>query len=152
MSEHKYVLFRIGNEEFGIDIMKVKEITEAKDAVRVPDCPSFVEGIINLRGDVTPIINLRRKLGLGSLEKEIQSHRIIILGIEDKLAGFLVDDASQVVSIDDADIEEPPRLAFDRGKEYVEGVGKLGERMIIILDLVKVLNEQEKHELIAMNQ
>lgn len=151
MSEHKYVLFRIGTEEFGIDIMKVKEVTEAKDAVRVPDCPSFVEGIINLRGDVTPIINLKQRLGLGNGVENMASHRIIILSIEDRLVGFLVDDASQVVSIDDVDIEEPPKLTFDNGKEYIEGVGKIGEKMIIILDLIKVLNEEEKREIIAMN-
>ncbi|MDO4720642.1 MAG: chemotaxis protein CheW [Peptostreptococcaceae bacterium] len=151
MSEHKYVLFRIGREEFGIDIMKVKEVTEAKDAVRVPDCPSFVEGIINLRGDVTPIINLKQRLGLGSLAGDTASHRIIVLSIEDKLVGFLVDDASQVVSIDDADIEEPPKLTLDNGKEYIEGVGKIGQKMIIILDLIRVLNEEERQEIIAMN-
>lgn len=150
MAERKYVVFRIGAEEFGIDIMKVKEITEAKHAVKVPECPDFIEGIINLRGDVIPIVNLKRKFLIGEAPDSHTHSRIIILNLEEKMIGFMVDEASQVVSINDSDVEPPPPVAVGTDRVYMEGIGKISEKMIIILDLLKVLNEDEKKELIDM--
>lgn len=151
MAERKYVVFKIGVEEFGIDIMKVKEITEAKQTIRVPECPSFIEGIINLRGDVIPIINLKKKFWVADAPDESTHSRIIIMHLEEKMVGFMVDEASQVVSIDDTEVEPPPPVTIGRDKVYMEGVGKIADKMIIILDLLKVLNEDERQELIHLN-
>lgn len=151
MAERKYVVFKIGVEEFGIDIMKVKEITEAKQTIRVPECPDFIEGIINLRGDVIPIINLKRKFWVADTADESTHSRIIVMHLENKMVGFMVDEASQVVSIDDADVDPPPPVTVGRDKVYMEGVGKIADKMIILLDLLKVLNEEERQELIHLN-
>lgn len=150
MAERKYVVFKLGAEEFGIDIMKVKEVTEGRETVRVPNCPDFVEGIINLRGDVTPIINLKKKFALDKGENESMSNRIIVLNLKDKLIGFMVDDASQVISVDTSQIVSPPDMVSGIEKAYIEGIGKIGDKMVIMLDLLKVLNESEQQEIIDM--
>lgn len=151
MAEKKYVVFKLGDEEFGIDIMKVKEVTESKQTVKVPDCPDFVEGIINLRGDVTPIINLKKKFSLPVDNDDSNNHRVIVLNLQDKLVGFIVDDASQVISVDDSQIVAPPEIVSGIEKAYIDGIGKIGEKMVIMLDLLKVLNEAEKKEIMDMD-
>ncbi|KXZ40191.1 purine-binding chemotaxis protein CheW [Alkalithermobacter thermoalcaliphilus JW-YL-7 = DSM 7308] len=148
MAEKKYVIFKLNKEEYGVDIMTVKEVSEFKEATKVPNTPSFVEGIINIRGDVTPIINLKKRFNLK--ENENEASRIIVVNIKDKLVGFLVDDASQVVSIDENSIDPPPEIVSGVDKKYIQGIGKLGDKMIIILDLEKVLSEEEKEVLMSV--
>lgn len=150
MAEKKYVIFKLGEEEYGIDIMKVKEVTEYKETVKVPNTPDFVEGIINLRGDVTPIISLKRRFKLNH-DTTLESTRVIVVNLEDRLVGFIVDDASQVLSLDDNQIDSAPEIVSGIGKKYIEGIGKVDDRMIIMLDLLQVLDEDEKKELIEVN-
>ncbi|KDR96113.1 purine-binding chemotaxis protein CheW [Peptoclostridium litorale DSM 5388] len=145
MAENKYVIFKINSEEYGVDIMKVKEVSEFKKSVSVPNAPSFVDGIINLRGDITPIISLKKRFGIIDDRSADESSRIIVVNIQDKLVGFVVDEASQVISIEDSSIDPPPPVVVGVDKKYIHGIGKLDERMIILLDLEKVLNEQEKN-------
>ena len=150
MAEKKYVIFKLGEEEYGIDIMKVKEVTEYKETVKVPNTPDFVEGIINLRGDVTPIISLKRRFGLNH-DTALETTRVIVVNLEDRLIGFIVDDASQVLSLDDNQIDSAPEIVTGIGKKYIEGIGKVENRMIIMLDLLQVLDEDEKKELMDVN-
>ena len=145
MAENKYVIFKINSEEYGVDIMKVKEVSEFKKSVSVPNAPSFVDGIINLRGDITPIISLKKRFGIIDDRSADESSRIIVVNIQDKLVGFVVDEASQVISIEDSSIDPPPPVVVGVDKKYIHGIGKLDERMIILLDLEKVLSEQEKN-------
>jgi len=146
MAERQYVIFKLDKEEYGVDIMHVKEISEFKESTKVPSAPSFVDGIINYRGVITPIINLRRKFSL--IEKEVTtSTRIIIINLNNKQVGFLVDDASQVLTIDEKDIDPAPELITRVEDKYINGIAKINERIIIILDLEKVLNEEEKTKL-----
>lgn len=149
MAERKYVVFKLDEEEYGIDIMRVKEVTEFVDVTKVPNTPHFVEGIINLRGEITPIINLKKRFSKPEETANI-AHRVLVLNLEDKLVGFMVDDASQVITMDDSQIQETPAIIAGEDKKYIEGIGKLEERMVIILDLVQVLNETEKKELLDM--
>ena len=144
MAENKYVIFKINSEEYGVDIMKVKEVSEFKKSVSVPNAPAFVDGIINLRGDITPIISLKKRFGMNDDKQVDDSSRIIVVNIQDKLVGFVVDEASQVISIEDSNIDPPPAVVVGMDKKYIHGIGKLSERMIILLDLEKVLSEQEK--------
>ncbi len=149
MSEKKYVVFKLDEEEYGIDIMRVKEVTEFIEVTKVPNTPHFVEGIINLRGEITPIINLKKRFSKSDDTENI-AHRVLVLNLEDKLVGFMVDDASQVITMDDSQIQETPSLISGDDKMYIEGIGKLDDRMVIILDLLKVLNDTEKKELLEM--
>ena len=148
MAENKYVIFKLNEEHYGIDIMKVREVTDAKQSTKVPNTPSFVEGIINLRGDITPIINLKKKFMLPV--NLVNDARVIVLSVNQKLVGFQVDDASQVLTIDDSDIESPPEIITGEQRKYIQGIGKVDERIVIILDLEKVLTDREKEELANM--
>jgi len=147
MSERQYVIFKLGNEEYGVDIMHVKEISEHKESMKVPKVSDFIEGIVNYRGIITPIINLRKRFGMPLLEITSNT-RIIIIYMKDKQVGFLVDDASQVLTIDEKDIDPAPELiSGDVEERFISGIAKVAERMIIILDLEKVLSEEEKESL-----
>ncbi|SCY04998.1 chemotaxis protein CheW [Alkaliphilus peptidifermentans] len=143
MAERQYVIFKLDKEEYGVDIMHVKEISEFKESVKIPNSPKFVDGIINYRGVITPIINLRRKFHL-ELKENTADVRIIIINLSEKQVGFIVDDASQVLTIDEKDIDPAPDLIADIDQRFISGIAKVDERMVILLDLEKVLSEEEK--------
>ncbi|HRP01425.1 MAG TPA: chemotaxis protein CheW [Candidatus Kapabacteria bacterium] len=136
------VSFHIGEEEFGVDILMVKEINRMSLITKVPNAPTFVEGIINLRGKVIPIIDLREKLGL--MKKEFDNHtRIIIVEIETNTIGFIVDKVNEVLRINKSVTEEPPRMVAGIESRYITSIGKLDDRMLILLDLAKILVTNE---------
>jgi len=147
VAERKYVIFKIKDEEYGVDIMKVKEVSEFKKSTSIPNSPSFVDGIINLRGDITPIISLKKKFNIPVEKGYDDSSRIIVVNMNDKLVGFAVDEASQVISIDDSNIDPPPEIVAGLDRRYINGIGKLQDRIVIILDLERVLNENEQTEI-----
>lgn len=149
MSEKQYVVFKLDKEEYGVDIMNVKEISEYQKTVKVPNSPKFVDGIINYRGDITPIINLRTKFDLEAAGNS-SSSRIIIINLNNRQVGFLVDDASQVLTIDEENIDPAPELVTDIDQKFVSGIAKLKDRMIILLDLEKVLSNEEKEKIQAI--
>lgn len=150
MSEKQYVVFKLGKEKYGIDIMNVKEIGPYQESVRVPNTPDFIEGIINFRGKVIPIINLKKRFKLE--DKGITNDtRIIIINLEQKQVGFVVDEASQTVRLDDKDIDPTPEIISSVDRRYITGVGKLGEnRLLILIDLEKVLSDEEKEKIEGM--
>jgi len=147
VAERKYVIFKIKDEEYGVDIMKVKEVSEFKKSTSIPNSPSFVDGIINLRGDITPIISLKKKFNIPVEKGYDDSSRIIVVNMNDKLVGFAVDEASQVISIDDSNIDPPPEIVAGLDRKYINGIGKLQDRIVIILDLERVLSENEQTEI-----
>lgn len=149
MNERQYVIFKLAGDEFGVDIMHVKEISEHREASKVPNTPSFIEGIINYRGVVTPVINLSKKFNQNET-KITNSTRIIIVYLNNKQTGFIVDDASQVLTINTKDIDDAPDLITSVEQKFISGIAKVDDRMIIILDLEKVLNEKEKKELLSI--
>lgn len=132
------VSFNIGDEEFGIDIMIVKEIIRMIDITRVPNTHSYVHGVINLRGKVVPIIDLRKRLGMPS--KEISQHtRIIVIELESNMIGFIVDQVNEVIRIDSTATEEPPRLETNINSDFIKSLSKLKDRLLILLDLEKII-------------
>ncbi|SNS94993.1 purine-binding chemotaxis protein CheW [Anaerovirgula multivorans] len=146
MAEKQYVIFKLSGEEYGVEINHVQEITEYKKATTVPNVPNFIEGIINLRGNITPIISLKKKFNL--VESEIkENNRIIIINLKSKQVGFIVDDASQVLTMDEKHIENPPEILTGIDRQYIIGIGKVDEKIIIMLDLEKILTEEEKEEI-----
>jgi purine-binding chemotaxis protein CheW len=137
------VSFTIGDEEFGVDILKVQEIIRMMQITKVPNLPAFVEGIINLRGKVIPIIDLRIRLGMAKKEHGGNT-RIIVVEISNKTIGFIVDSVSEVLRIPVGITETPPELVAGINSEYITAIGKLEDRLLILLDLEKVLTEEEK--------
>jgi purine-binding chemotaxis protein CheW len=134
----QFVIFRLENEEYGIDILRVKEIKEMMSITRVPKAAHFVRGVINLRGEVIPVIDLRRKFNLHE-GKENESTRIIIVSVDDITVGLIVDTSSEVINISSEQIEEAPIEVGSVDQGYIYGIGKVGERIIILLDIVKII-------------
>ncbi len=136
------VSFKVGEEEFGVDILKVQEINKMTVITRVPNAPDFVEGVINLRGRVIPIIDLRKRLGLPQIEHD-KNTRIIVVEIANKTIGFIVDAVSEVLRISRDITEKPPALVAGIDADYITAVAKLEDRLLILLDLDKVLTKDE---------
>lgn len=143
MAENQFVIFRLGDERYAVDILNVGGISEFREVTKVPNAPYFIDGIINLRGDIIPIINLKKRFNIP--EKQADSDtRIIINNIAGKDVGFVVDEASQVIKIDDAEIEDAPDIIKGSDRQYIQGVGKVNEQIVILLNLEKILNEDEQ--------
>ncbi|MEW6507434.1 MAG: chemotaxis protein CheW [Bacteroidota bacterium] len=140
------VSFKIGNEEFGIDILKVQEIIRMIMVTEVPNSPVFVKGVINLRGRVIPVLDLRIKLGMTQIEYN-SSTRIIVVEIEGVTVGFIVDAVSEVLRIPQSITEPPPEIVAGIDSDYITSIGKLEDRLLILLDLEKILSLNEKDEL-----
>jgi purine-binding chemotaxis protein CheW len=137
------VTFSIGEEEFGVDILKVQEIIRTMEITRVPKAPDFVEGVINLRGNVIPIIDLRKRFGLETRDHDKHT-RIIVIEINNMIVGFVVDSVSEVLRIPANTVEPPPPVVAGLESEYISGVGKLEDRLLILLDLDRLLSGEEK--------
>jgi purine-binding chemotaxis protein CheW len=139
------VSFRIGGEEFGLEILKVQEIIRIETLTRVPNMPDFVEGVINLRGKVIPVIGLRKCFGLERREHD-KSSRILVVELKGGVIGFIVDSVSEVLRIPANTVEPPPRLGKVE-REYIAGLGKIGERLLLLLDLERLITLTEQTEL-----
>ena len=144
------VTFTISQEEFGVDILKVQEIIRTMEITRVPRSPAFVEGVINLRGKVIPIIDLRKRFDMDSRGHDNQT-RIIVIELERMIVGFVVDSVSEVLRIPASTVEAPPAVVSGIESEYISGVGKLDDRLLILIDLDKLLSPGEKSALLSPN-
>ena len=140
------VSFKLGDEEFGVDILRVQEINRMMQLTSVPNSPDFVEGVINLRGRVIPVLDLRVKLNMQSIEHDADT-RIIVVEIHNQTVGFIVDSVKEVLRIPESITENPPEIVAGVDSKYIKAVGKLEDRLIILLDLEKVLIEEEQFEL-----
>ncbi|MDR3541387.1 MAG: chemotaxis protein CheW [Desulfosporosinus sp.] len=138
MAEEQLVTFCLGSEEFGVDIMRVQEIIRIPPITRVPKAPIYVEGVINLRGNVIPVISLRTRFGMTRVE-ETDLSRIIVLQVQTKVFGIEVDAVTEVLRIDSDGIEPPPPIALGMDSQFIRGVGKIGERLLIILELDQIM-------------
>ncbi|MFH1414365.1 MAG: chemotaxis protein CheW [Candidatus Omnitrophota bacterium] len=135
----KVVIFSLADKDYGVDIERVREVIRMREITPIPDTAEFVEGVINLRGKVIPVINLRTKLGL-ERKKLANSDRILITKIKSNLIGLLVDQAPEVITIDQASIVPPDDLLKDA--DYLIGVAKLMERLVLITNIEKLLNAE----------
>jgi purine-binding chemotaxis protein CheW len=134
--------FDVGGEEFGLEILRVQEIIRIQQLTRVPNSPTFVDGVINLRGKVIPVVGLRKCLGLEDRPHDKQT-RIVVVEVSGNILGFIVDSVSEVLRIPVETIEPPPRLGKVE-REYVSGVGKLDDRLLILLDLDRLMSDADK--------
>ena len=142
--------FLIGNEEFAVDILKVQEINRIAQITKVPNSPDFVEGVINLRGKVIPILDLRIRMGMEKKGHDSRT-RIIVVEIKEKTIGFIVDEVTEVLRIPRDVIEAPPDLVSAQKSEFITGVGKLEDRLLILLDLDKIISSEESSALADIN-
>jgi purine-binding chemotaxis protein CheW len=140
------VSFRLGSEEYGVDIAQVQEIIRLVEITHVPRAPRFMEGVINLRGQLIPIIDLRTRFGMSRVPAT-KSTRIVVTEIATKRVGMVVDSVSEVLNIPTDHVEEAPDMVAGAGTEYIAGVGKINDRLIIMLELAMVISNQEKQEL-----
>lgn len=134
------VTFRIGEEEFGVDILAVQEIIRLMQITMVPRAPAFIEGVINLRGKVIPVISMRTRFNMHVLEHDSNT-RIVVMELGQKIVGFLVDGVSEVLRIPAGTVEDPPPVVAGIGSEYIRGIGKLDDRLLILLDLDNLLSD-----------
>ena len=142
----KVVSFHLGNEEYGVDIAQVQEIIRMVEITHVPRAPHFMEGVINLRGQLIPIIDLRTRFSMPRAETT-KSTRIVVTEIGSKRVGIVVDSVSEVLNIPLEQVEDAPDMIAGVGTEYIQGVGKVGDRLIILLDLTMVISGDEKAQL-----
>ena len=136
------VTFRVGEEDFSISILKVQEIIRMCEITKVPRSPEFVEGVINLRGKVIPVIDLRKRFGLPEAERNNDT-RTIVVDCDGKVVGLIVDSVTEVLRLSESTVEAAPDIVSGVDSDYVAGVGKLDDRLVILLDIDKVLNVNE---------
>lgn len=136
------VSFKLGNEEFAVDILRVQEINRMIEVTRVPNAPSHVDGVINLRGKVIPVVDLRTRLGMPRKDQDKNS-RIVVVELHGIVVGFVVDSVQEVLRIPKSVTEPPPAMASGVEAEYITAVGKLEDRLLILLDLERVLGVGE---------
>lgn len=143
------VTFKVGEEEFSVSILKVQEIIRMSEITKVPSSPPFVEGVINLRGKVIPVIDSRKRFGLPAVERTEEA-RIIVVDSDGKIVGLIVDSVTEVLRLSTNTVEPPPDIVGGVDSEYIDGVGKLDNRLVILLNLDKVLTVKEKGQLDSM--
>lgn len=151
MEERQLVVFRLHNEEFGVEITDVREIVKPRHITRLPHVADYIEGVTNLRGEVIPVICLRKRFGLEPQE-ETQDTRIIILEINDGQVGFIVDAVTETLRLPENAIEPPPSSIAGLRADYLAGVGKLEDRLLILLDVDKILSTDEKIQLQSLQE
>ena len=139
---NEFLTFTLGNEEYGIDILKVQEIRGYDAVTRIANTPDFIKGVINLRGVIVPIIDMRIKFRLGNAEYN-EFTVVIILNIANRVAGMVVDGVSDVISLSQEQIRPAPELGSALDTNYITGLGTVEERMIILMDIERLMSSRE---------
>ncbi len=151
MSEFKVVTFKIRNEEYALDIMKIDSIVEIEKITKIPQAPTFVEGIMDFRGTVVPVISGTRKFTVSSEKKQRdenkKSNRAIIVNTRGKKIAILVDEVKEVLSLSQENLEEPPKEVSSENNKYISAIADINGRMIIVLDVEKILTAKEAIDL-----
>ncbi|WP_036225431.1 chemotaxis protein CheW [Mesoaciditoga lauensis] len=150
MSEIKVVSFEIAGEEYALDIMKIDSIIEVKKILKVPQAPSFVKGIMDFRGMVIPVISGKKKFALSNEEEE--SDKAIVVNLKDKKMAILVDEVKEVLSFSQDELEEPPQEITNESNRYISAIANVNGRMIIVLDIDKLLSEKEEKAISNLNK
>jgi purine-binding chemotaxis protein CheW len=145
-AEEQLVIFELANEVYGVDISRVQEIIRMTNITRLPRAPEFVEGVINLRGKVIPVVDLKKRFGLAERERT-KASRIVVVDVGDHTIGMVVDAVSEVLRVPSSAVEPPSPVVTTIESDYIRGIAKLEGRLIILLDLDKVLSWEEKRKL-----
>jgi len=151
--EIQLVNFRLRDEEFGVDINAVREITRVVDITHIPEAPSFIKGVTNLRGQIIAVIDLASQFGFAPQEECPESARIVVTEVKGQILGILVDEVPEVLKIQEEDIQPTPqKIQTEVTKDYIRGVGKLDGRLIVLLDLERVLAPHELKDVARMSE
>jgi purine-binding chemotaxis protein CheW len=140
-AKRQMVIFKIGNEEFALDIMDTKEVVVMRSITPVPETDSYVEGVMNLRGNLVPVLDLRKRLRASGL-REATDGRIIVSSLDGRLVGLIVDGASEVIRVSDEMIEPVPDIIIETGVGYITGIINMDERFVTMIDLRKALTDE----------
>jgi purine-binding chemotaxis protein CheW len=146
IQEIQVACFRLGEDLYAIDIMRIKEIIRPLKLTVLPKFPAFVEGIVNLRGTVIPVVDLRKRFDLPAIEESLNT-RLLIVSLAGRAVGLVVDEVTEVVTVSVKDIKPPPDLGSGIGSEYLIGVCLVNEGMIMLLNIDLLLSSQEAREL-----
>ncbi len=146
--ERQLVVFQLGAELYGVEISRVHEIIRLQSVTKVPRSPIFVEGVINLRGKVIPVVDLRRRFGLPTAD-HTRASRIVVVELGDQVVGIVVDGVSEVLRVNTASVEPPSPVVAGLDSEYLHGIAKLSDRLVILLDLDRILVRDERRVLEA---
>jgi purine-binding chemotaxis protein CheW len=136
------ISFMVGAEEYGLELLRVKEVIRMRQITWLPKAPACVKGIINLRGDVIPIVDLRERFGLAAQEYNAMT-RVIVVEVEGRMVGMVVDSASQVVRVASDQFAPPPAIMGEADRNLITAVGKMGEKLVIMIDVDKILSNEE---------
>jgi len=147
--ERQLVVFELANEHYGVDISAVESIIKMQAITVVPQAPSFVEGVTNLRGSVLPVVDLRKRFGL-LMEQATKNSRIVVVAIDGVKVGMIVDGVSEVLRVPEDAIEPPPPMVTTVDTTYITGIAKLDAKLVILLELARVLSLDEKADLLAL--
>ncbi len=134
----EYLTFRLGGEEYGVDIQKVQEIRSYEPPTRIPHAPSHIKGVVNLRGVIVPIVDLRTRLGCDSVDYTSFTV-VIVLAVAGRVVGTVVDSVSDVLDLPEAEIKAPPGLPGEGGRDFITGIATAGERMLMLVDMDTLL-------------
>jgi purine-binding chemotaxis protein CheW len=140
------VSFHIGDAEFAVDILNIQGINRMIEVTTVPNSPDYIDGIINLRGKVIPIVNLRRRLGMPEKEHD-KNTRFIVVEVMQKVIGFIVDSVNEVLRINKSITEPPPEMVAGVDSKFITAIGKLEDRLLILINLEKILTTSEHEEI-----
>jgi len=147
--EKQLVIFELGAEHFGIDIASVEGINKMLDITKIPKAPGYMLGITNLRGSVLPVIDLQKRFGMVE-QAQTNETRIVVANMDGVKIGMVVSAVSEVLTIDDDVVEPPPPMVSNINSEFIVGVAKIDKRLVILLDLAKVLTADEKAQVTNM--
>ncbi len=144
MATLQQVVFRLDKEEYGLDIMKVNGIEKYQEVVKVPNAPEYIEGMINLRGEVLPIFSLRKKFSLADKAHDDET-KIIVVYTKDIKVGFVVDSVAEILQIQEEDVETAPAIVAGINRKYIRSVAKVEDRMIVLVDIDLLVTDEEKN-------
>jgi purine-binding chemotaxis protein CheW len=145
----RWVTFRLADEVYGINVMQVQEVLRVSEIAPVPGAPDYVLGIINLRGNVVTVIDARKRFGMLPKEADDVS-RVVIIETDKQIFGILVDSVAEVVDVDRADIETAPNVGNDESSRYIQGVTTIDSELLILVDLNRLISEEEWEEMAVM--
>ena len=144
----QFLTFQLGDELYGVDILRVQEIKGYTAVTKIPNTPAHIKGVLNLRGTIVPIIELRTKFGMPTIEYTLFTV-IVVVVIQEKIMGLVVDAVSDVLNIDKKDIQPPPQFGAKVDVSFLRGIGKSGEKLVALLDMDRLLAESDLHEVSA---
>ncbi len=148
MADKQYIIFKLNDEKFAANINHIASITEYTSITPLPNGPAYVDGLLNLRGDIIPVVNLKKRFKMA--EQKMNEKRILIARKDNVQIGFLVDDASQSMTVEESKILPPPQIAIKRENDYISEVCIYNNELIIVVDLDRVLSEDEINDLVSL--